>query len=171
MTNYKECIQCKKQIADEASFCPVCGKPQKADKVINPLQENLSKGMIIGSLIFAAIILYGAKSCVDSVFSPSTNEQKQVLSQPDHIIPEIGKLYKTKGGWPIAITTEELEHALTLLKDKEAFLKLIEQNRTNLLKPGLVVYCDDVKFPGMVKIRPKGQTDGLWTVIEALEPL
>jgi hypothetical protein len=85
--------------------------------------------------------------------------------------PHIGTSYKTKAGYFFASTPDALQNALILAKDKKAFKKLFVQGRAVILRPNMIVYCDDVNISGMVKIRPEGETDGVWTLIGALQPL
>jgi hypothetical protein len=77
----------------------------------------------------------------------------------------------TKSGYPAAMTESDLDKAIdcAVANDKVALAKLIESGRAIILRAGVVVYNEETKlFKGKVKIRPKGETFSLWTVIEAI---
>jgi hypothetical protein len=78
--------------------------------------------------------------------------------------------YITKGDWPAALTIESLDQFLDceIAKDTVCMAKLVVSGEVILLKPGIVVYKIDHKFPGYTKIRPKGYTMGIWTLDEAI---
>ena len=55
-------------------------------------------------------------------------------------------------------------------RDPEAFNKMILSGQCIMMKPGVPVYIMDTKiFSGSVKIRPKGETAGLWVIREAIQ--
>ena len=84
--------------------------------------------------------------------------------------PKVGTQYKTRSGYLIAPTQGQYDKAVALAVDKVALAKLIDQGEAGILPAGITVYCDDIEFPGRLKIRVPGETEGVWTVIEAIEP-
>ena len=106
-----------------------------------------------------------------STSESSSPSQPNIPEPQKHIVLEAGKLYKTKAAYPIAITPEDLEKGIQLSHDKGAFAKFAAEGRINLTKPGLHVYFEDIKLSGLIKIRLEGETEGLWTVKDAIEPI
>ena len=81
-----------------------------------------------------------------------------------------GRLWTTKDGYPAAIYKSDLEKAISysVSKDKAAFMKLFNQGRFIILKPGIKVYIVTTSGLGKVKIRPQGETIEFWTLSEAI---
>ncbi len=79
-------------------------------------------------------------------------------------------VYITKGGWPAALTIRSLDLFLDceVAKDNVCMAKLIASGEVILLRPGIVVYKIDHKFPGYTKIRPRGETIDFWTLDEGI---
>ena len=51
--------------------------------------------------------------------------------------------------------------------DQAAFAQMVISKRAFLLKPGVPVYIDERSW-FLVKIRPEGQTFGVWTAMESV---
>jgi len=152
-----ECPECSAKISDSAATCPHCGfATVKARQPIRPVFR-----LLLG-VIF--VLLIGAL-----LYDTLTPKAAKEVSKP---AIQIGGTYKTNGNWPDAASPDALRLALNLFdKDREAFLKLCAEGRAGILAPGVHVRCEDFSGVGMVKVRPEGETDGVWTVIEAIEPL
>lgn len=82
-----------------------------------------------------------------------------------------GRLWTTKGGYPAAMYKADLENVITysVQKDKEALIKLLDQGRFVILKPGTKVFVVTTSGLGKVKVRPQGTTLEFWTLTEAIE--
>lgn len=82
----------------------------------------------------------------------------------------------TKGdGYVFAKTKEQLEKVISLSvsKDHQALEKYVEKlerlEEGGILKENAKVYVEESTWGGLVKIRPKGETETWWTIIEALK--
>jgi len=105
------------------------------------------------------------------IYCSSPSSKDETSPQKEKFIPETGKLYQTKSGYPMAVTAEDLEKGIELSSDKEAFRKFAMTGNIGLTEAGIHVYFEDIKFPNMIKIRPEGETEGFWTVQKAIEPI
>jgi hypothetical protein len=77
----------------------------------------------------------------------------------------------TTGGHPACRTREQLNMVVgfALQNDEAAMKKMISSGQCVQLRSGIPVYIMDSNFIGTeIKIRPKGATEGLWTVMEAV---
>ena len=78
----------------------------------------------------------------------------------------------TTGDYLASPSKEILEKAISycVAKDFEALQKLMDAKLVFMLKSGVEVEIVETKvFSGLVKIRPRGQTIELWTVIEGVK--
>jgi len=78
----------------------------------------------------------------------------------------------TVGGYLASPSKELLEKATSyaVAKDEAALKKLMEGGMVISLKAGIDIEIVETKlFSGLVKIRPRGETLELWTVIEAVK--
>jgi hypothetical protein len=80
-------------------------------------------------------------------------------------------LYLTKKDYPMALTKEDLDtfHQSIINDDAAVFLKLRQEGRAWLSRPGVQVYIVENDDSGKVKIKPKNATQEIWTLQEALE--
>jgi len=79
--------------------------------------------------------------------------------------------YMTKGGYVASVSKENLSRAIKYVSqgDRDAFNRMVQSKQVFILKKGVVVYVEKMPFlSGLVKIRPKGHTTGVWTVFEAI---
>ena len=78
--------------------------------------------------------------------------------------------YITRSGYVGTLTYEDLDYVMTLKAqgDDEAVNKLYQQGIFTEVPAGVEVYVEESKF-SVVKIRLKGTTQTLWTVIEAIK--
>ena len=80
--------------------------------------------------------------------------------------------YVTKSGYLAAITEDALDKAIEYIvqKDNAALQQLMSTGMVFQLKAGIPVHVVDTKmFSGKVKIRPRGSTAEVWTLIEAIQ--
>jgi hypothetical protein len=80
--------------------------------------------------------------------------------------------YVTKSGYLAGVTEEALDKAIdyAVQKDDSALQQLISTGMVFPLKAGIPVHIVDTKFfSGKVKIRPRGSTVEVWTVMEAIQ--
>ena len=75
----------------------------------------------------------------------------------------------TKGGYYAAISKDYLEKLISYSvdDDTQAIQKLIDAGVVFGLKAGVTVYLEDTSW-GKAEIRPKGMTQTVWTVTEAV---
>ena len=84
----------------------------------------------------------------------------------------LGDDYKTtKEGYLAAATKEYYDQMMNLIavKDYEALQTLIDAGVVISLKAGLKVQIVDSTWTGAIKIRLKGSTTTVWTVMEAVK--
>lgn len=79
-------------------------------------------------------------------------------------------IYRAKGDYFIAVSEEVFKNAreYKINKDTVALAKLLAEGKIFYLRPGTEVYRLDVTLTGIVKIRPKGYTEELWTYREEI---
>jgi uncharacterized membrane protein YvbJ len=188
-----DCPECKQQVSEHAENCPHCGLKLKTltaglVKLTQKLEEikqdpaafkakmeakraRNNPNMTIKSSIavVAALVIVGWSLAYFSAKHEEKTPPSFSESKKKH--PEVGQLCKTKENYLFANTPEALEQAEQLKNDKTALIKLLDQGEVGILKKGVVVYYDNVKWNGMIKIRPKGSTEGVWTSWDAVEPL
>ncbi|MFQ5542067.1 MAG: hypothetical protein ACE5E2_04495 [Candidatus Binatia bacterium] len=85
-----------------------------------------------------------------------------------------GTSYRTKQGFFGCTTRTALDRAFDfrIAKDYTALAKMIATGLCTHLKPAMPVVTEDVApREGVIKIRVKGEIAGVWTAIEAIEPV
>jgi len=118
----------------------------------------------IGGGFILALLLFAIAGAMIEPAGPAAAPAPRIAT------PKIGTQYKTRSGYLIAPTQGQYDKAVALAVDKVALAKLIDRGEAGILSQGITVYCDDIEFPGRIKIRLPGETEGVWTVIEAIEP-
>lgn len=79
-------------------------------------------------------------------------------------------IYHAKGRHYVARSKAAMQKAIKYetQKDPAVIAILFREGRLFHLRPGSEVYRLDVTFTGLVKIRPKGSTEELWTYREEI---
>ena len=178
-----ECPDCGRKISEYEPRCPVClcqgpftelPKYEDPHKVVPSdhfhISTNNSKFAAFGVIILVAV---GA-ALLPPMFeanqtSTKTNQEPPVQTTKN--IPSVGQLCKTKGHYLFSANPDDLKKAEQLVNDKIALAKFIREGRAGILQEGQRVYYDDDKWPAMIKIRPEGETEGVWVSCDAIEPL
>lgn len=80
-------------------------------------------------------------------------------------------IYHAKGRYYVARSKSDLQKAIKYetQKDPAVIAILFREGKLFHLRPGAEVYRLDVTFTGLVKIRPKGSTEELWTYREEID--
>lgn len=129
-----------------------------------------SKVVIVGFIVFLALTSVGM---LHVLLSPDP----QPVTKPGTLITGPPKRpfegsHATIGGHPACMTREQLGRIIQFLaqKDSVAFDKMIANGSCVVLKPQVWVFImEGTPTSEIVKIRPQGQTDGMWTVRQAID--
>jgi len=144
--------------------CPQCG-----------WKESFSIKRFFIVLIIVIVLAFGMGFLIapKQTYDPETlrKEAKKFIAESKEKNKSTEGLKYTNGGYIASISLENVKKASKYVTqgDKEAFDRMIITDQVFILKDNVPVYIDDTKlFSGLVKIRPKGQTTSVWTVIEAV---
>ncbi len=99
------------------------------------------------------------------------NRARSISGQRSRPPVVIGQIYKTSGGYAASLSRTHLVQAISYISqgDEEEYARMISTGKITILEDGVEVYIDDIRFfHGLIKVRPKGQIKGFWTVIEAV---
>ena len=79
-------------------------------------------------------------------------------------------IYRAKGQFYVAASKADMQKAVEykVYKDSAVIALLLREGRLFHLRPGAEVYRLHSTFSGLVKIRPKGSTEELWTYREEI---
>lgn len=82
-----------------------------------------------------------------------------------------GSVKVTKEGYFASFSQETFDRAVSVLSsgDNAALVKMFENNEIFMLHGGVKVYLEEVRWSGMIRIRPDGQPFSVWTFSEAVE--
>jgi hypothetical protein len=80
-------------------------------------------------------------------------------------------IYHAKGQHYVAASKADMQKAIEYKthKDSAAIATLFREGKLFHLRPGAEVYRLSTTFAGLVKIRPKGSTEELWTYREEID--
>jgi hypothetical protein len=180
----KTCIKCSQGMEQKLKKCPHCGTRQ-----INKITKFfIYLGLIIGipffGLIFAFILSdipnNAPLTYYDEHGQPSERpkngqkalSQSTVATKPINEEKTVDNSYRTKKGYLVAHTKEDLDLAVQMVidKDEKALDQLIDSDRVFISYPGKKVFLvDNEVFSGLSQIRFEGDTETFWTLMEAIE--
>lgn len=75
-----ECPNCKKELADNAKFCPECGYDFTA---VKPATKEDKKRALFGCLGCLFLIIFGVSSCVNSLVDETEQAKKNKFTQDE----------------------------------------------------------------------------------------
>lgn len=166
----KQCRECGQQVSTDANSCPHCGKTNPTGSFAG--MGCAGKGCILLVGFVVAVMVIGS---LGSNFDDSSSDYtSQTSTSSGRTSGDLyGDLHTTCDGYPITTSQAHLDRLVEFAAsdDKEAWVRYIRENPgVQMLDGGQQVYVEDTEdLGGVVKIRPKGETAGVWTVREAIQ--
>lgn len=189
----RPCSECGHLLDDPtAAECPKCETPDPAVELSSTaqafnerFQDEARDGDTVwwkswdrvgkGFLLFAGVVM--AAMVIDTLGSNSGNSTSNSTLKSSSSSGESWGLYSepqiTCDGYPITTSQAHLDKLVDFAAsgDKEAWVQYVRENPgVQMLEGGQKVYVEETEDLGsIIKIRPKGETIGVWTVREAIQ--